>query len=82
MARKKVKSKTLPRASAQEKEAQAEQEAVEAQNTANALQALHDDWPAKHKQIAPYITQSGKVRGGIPLADQKRGREILRSYGL
>lgn len=45
-------------------------------------QALRDDWPSKHKQIAPYITILGKVRGGLRPSDQKKAKKILKSYGF
>lgn len=45
-------------------------------------QALRDDWPAKHKQLAPYITLKGTMRTNLKPSDQKKARAILRSYGF
>lgn len=45
-------------------------------------QALRDDWPAKHTQLAPYITLEGKVRTGLKPSDQAKANEILKSYGF
>jgi hypothetical protein len=45
-------------------------------------QALRDDWPKKHKQLAPYITLKGQMRGGLSPSDQARAKEILTGYGF
>jgi hypothetical protein len=45
-------------------------------------QALRDDWPAKHTQLAPFITINGRMRGGLKPSDQEKAKEILRSYGF
>jgi len=45
-------------------------------------QALADDWPTKHNELAPYITALGKVRGGLKPSDQAKAQEILSEYGF
>ena len=45
-------------------------------------QRLLDDWESKHTVLAPYITQLGKVRGGLNLPDQAEAKRILKSYGF
>jgi len=45
-------------------------------------QALSQDWPRKHKVLAPYITENGLVRGGLKPTDQKIAKEILKRYGF
>ena len=45
-------------------------------------QRLGADWPEKHKVLAPYITELGKVRGGLNLPDQAKAKEILKGYGI
>lgn len=45
-------------------------------------QALREDWPSKHAKLAPYITENGRMRGGLSPSDQKKAQEILRSYGF
>jgi len=45
-------------------------------------QALKDDWPTKHNQLAPYITAKGKMRSGLKPSDQAKAKDILRSYGF
>ena len=45
-------------------------------------QRLGADWPEKHKVLAPFITELGKVRGGLNLPDQAKAKEFLKSYGI
>ena len=45
-------------------------------------QALNADWPAKHKQLAPYITKDGRMRGGLKPSEQVKAKEILKGYGF
>ena len=45
-------------------------------------QRLLDDWESKHTVLAPYITQLGRVRGGLNLPDQAEAKRILKSYGF
>lgn len=45
-------------------------------------QALRDDWPARHNELAPYITIDGKVRTGLRPSDQVKAKEILKQYGF
>ena len=45
-------------------------------------QRLLDDWETKHKVLAPFITQLGRVRGGLNLPDQAEAKRILKSYGF
>ena len=45
-------------------------------------QRLLEDWPANHATLAPYITELGKVRGGLDLPNQAEAKKILRSYGF
>ena len=45
-------------------------------------QALRDDWPKRHFEIGPYITEKGKVRGGLKPSDQEKAWLILREYGF
>jgi len=45
-------------------------------------QRLLDDWDAKHTELAPFITQLGRVRGGLNLPDQEKAKKILRGYGI
>lgn len=44
--------------------------------------ALRQDWPSKHRQLAPYITMKGKVRGNIGLKEQAKAKKILKDYGF
>jgi len=45
-------------------------------------QALKDDWQAKHKELAPYITAKGKIRGNLKPSDKAKAIEILERYGF
>ncbi|NIW99142.1 MAG: hypothetical protein GWN13_13025 [Phycisphaerae bacterium] len=45
-------------------------------------QALRDDWPTKHRQLAPYITEKGRMRTGLKPSDQEKAKKILKSYGF
>ena len=45
-------------------------------------QALREDWKEKHALLAPYITETGKMRGGIRPSQQKKAKKILKFYGF
>ena len=45
-------------------------------------QNLQHDWPKKHEELAPFITQLGKVRGGLLIPDQNKAKKILKGYGF
>jgi hypothetical protein len=45
-------------------------------------QALRDDWPKRHKEIAPYITIEGRMRSGLKPSDQEKAKKILKRYGF
>lgn len=45
-------------------------------------QALRDDWPTKHRQLAFYITEKGRMRTGLKPSDQAKAQKILKDYGL
>jgi len=45
-------------------------------------QSLREDWPTKHEQLAPYITEEGKMRTGLRPSEQEKARKILGSYGF
>ncbi len=47
-------------------------------------QALEDDWKidVKRKEIGPYITVTGRMRGGLKPSQQKKAQEILKGYGF
>jgi len=45
-------------------------------------QRLLDDWEKTHTVLAPFITQLGRVRGGLNLPDQAKAKEILKGYGF
>ncbi len=45
-------------------------------------QALKDDWQAKHKELAPYITAKGRIRGNLKPSDKAKAIEILERYGF
>jgi len=66
---------------AQSAEKQAEARA-KARADMTPQQALSQDWPRKHKVLAPYITENGLVRGGLKPTDQKIAKEILKRYGF
>jgi hypothetical protein len=57
-------------------------EIVEKVDDRTPEQRLKDDWPSKHRQIAPYITMLGKVRGGLRPSQIKEAERILKSYGF
>ena len=61
-------------------EPQAQSAPVEIDKTPE--QAFKDDWKANHHKLAVYITQKGKMRGGLKPSDQIKAREILKSYGF
>lgn len=83
-------AKALLEADAREKAEKSEQAAAKAKADSEAAeraaktpeQRLLDDWPAKHTQLAPYITQLGKVRGGLNLPNQAEAKKLLRGYGI
>ena len=83
-------ARALVEADAREKAEKSEQAAAKAKADAEAAeraaktpeQRLLDDWEAKHTVLAPYITQLGRVRGGLNLPDQEKAREILKGYGI
>ena len=63
--------------------AKAQKEAEDAERAAKTPeQRLQADWPEKHKELATYITALGEVRGGLLIPDQKKAKNILKSYGF
>ena len=44
--------------------------------------ALRDDWVENHARLAPYITETGKIRGGIKPSMIKKAKKLLRHYGF
>ena len=65
---------------AKKAENEQEQEAPSLDKTPQ--QALNDDWPTRHNQLAPYITVRGEMRSGLKPSEQAKAREILESYGF
>jgi len=66
-----------------DEKAEAEAKAkAEAKSDRTPQQALSIDWPRKHKILAPYITEEGRMRGGLKPSDQKIAKEILKRYGF
>ena len=45
-------------------------------------QRLKDDWPARHKVIAQYITELGKIRTGLVPSQIKEAKRIRKQYGF
>ncbi|KPK42753.1 MAG: hypothetical protein AMJ65_07205 [Phycisphaerae bacterium SG8_4] len=45
-------------------------------------QKLAADWPAKHKQLAPYITELGRIRTGLKPSAIEKAKDILKNYGF
>jgi len=45
-------------------------------------QALKDDWPRLHRQLAPYITEKGTVRGGLKPSQVEKAKKILKMRGF
>ena len=84
------KAQALLDAAAKEKAEASAKAAAKAADDAEAAriaamtpeQRLLEDWPAKHATLAPYITELGKVRGGLDLPNQAEAKKILRSYGF
>lgn len=54
----------------------------EPQTEKHPVNALKDDWPLKHDELAPYITKKGQIRGGLKPSDQEKARAILKRYGF
>lgn len=83
-------ARKLLAAEAREKAEASELAAAKAKSDAEAAelaaltpeQRLGKDWPDKHVVLAPYITQTGKVRGGLNIPDQEKARKILKGYGF
>lgn len=45
-------------------------------------QRLGRDWPKKHTEIAPYVTEIGKIRGGLNVPGTEKAKKILKDYGF
>ena len=75
---------------AKEKAAESAEAAAKAKADAEAAelaaltpeQKLSKDWPDKHRVLAPYITELGKMRGGLNMPDRAEAKKILKGYGF
>ena len=75
-------AKAKAKASAKDAEkAKADAEAAE-MAALTPVQRLQKDWPNKHRVLAPYITELGKVRGGLNIQEGKEAVRILKDYGF